>query len=227
MQNTLLYKLENIQKTVETENEKIEILHKLSLELYKGESLALLGASGSGKSTLLHIMGALDSPTSGTILFEGQDLARFSPDKRAEFRNKELGFIFQFHHLLPEFTTLENVAMQALISGMPNKQAMELAKDALQQVGLEHRFNQKVTTLSGGERQRAGIARAILLEPKVLLADEPTGNLDEKSGNKVMDLLLKLNNDKKISLVIVTHNIAFAQLMQKSFEIKSGALHAL
>ncbi len=227
MQNTLLYKLENIQKYVETENEKIEILHDVNLELCKGESLALLGASGSGKSTLLHIMGALDKPTNGKIFFDGQDLTNFSPDKRAEFRNKELGFIFQFHHLLPEFTTLENVAMQALISGMPSKKAMELAKDCLHKVGLEHRFNQKVTTLSGGERQRAGIARAILLEPKVLLADEPTGNLDEKSGNKVMDLLLKLNSDNNISLVIVTHNISFARLMQKSFEIKSGALHAL
>ncbi len=223
----ILYTLNKIQKSVKTEHEEIKILEEVSFEVQKGESLALLGASGSGKSTLLHIMGALDSPTSGSISFCGQDLARLSHDERAEFRNKELGFIFQFHHLLPEFSTLENVAMQALISGMPKNQALELAKEALNQVGLEHRFHQKVTTLSGGERQRAGIARAILLEPKVLLADEPTGNLDEKSGNMVMDLLLKLNNDKKISLVIVTHNISFARLMQKSFEIKSGALHAL
>ncbi len=223
----LLYKIENLSKSVETLSGDLEILHNVSLTVNKGESIALLGASGSGKSTLLHIMGALDSPTKGTLLFENKDLTKFSEKEKAYFRNQELGFVFQFHHLLPEFTTLENVAMQAFIAGMSNKQALELAKENLVRVGLEHRLNHKVTTLSGGERQRAGIARALLLNPKVLLADEPTGNLDEKSGQNIIDLLLKIKDDKNIALVIVTHNNALTSLMEKNFELKSGEIHVL
>ncbi len=222
----ILYSLKDIQKKVDTPSGEIEILRNISFDVHKGESLALLGSSGSGKSTLLHIMGALDTATSGEIFFESKDLTKFTPNEKANFRNKELGFIFQFHHLLPEFSTLENVAMQAFIAGMPNKQALALAKEHLVQVGLEHRLNHKVTTLSGGERQRAGIARALVMQPKVLLADEPTGNLDEETGNKTMEMLLKLNKEQNISLVIVTHNPDFAKLMQKSYELKFGELHA-
>ncbi len=225
--SNLLYSLKDIQKKVDTPSGEIEILKNISFDVEKGESLALLGSSGSGKSTLLHIMGALDAPTSGNLYFEDEDLTAFTPNQKAKFRNKELGFIFQFHHLLPEFSTLENVAMQAFIAGMPNKQALSLAKEHLVKVGLEHRLNHKVTTLSGGERQRAGIARALIMQPKVLLADEPTGNLDEETGNKVMELLLDLNKEQGISLIIVTHNPIFAKLMQKSYELKFGELHAL
>ncbi len=223
----ILYNIENLQKTVKTESEELEILKNVSLKVYEGKSVALLGSSGSGKSTLLHIMGTLDSATSGVLEFRGKDLTSLNNKEKSAFRNKELGFIFQFHHLLPEFSTLENVAMQALISGMPQKQAFELAKDMLVQVGLEHRFNHKATTLSGGERQRAGIARALLLSPKVLLADEPTGNLDENTGTKIVDLLLRLNHDKKICLIMVTHNISLASCMEQRYELKSGELYEL
>ncbi len=223
----ILYNIENLQKTVKTESEDLEILKNVSLKVYEGESVALLGSSGSGKSTLLHIMGTLDSATSGLLEFRGKNLTSLDNKGKAAFRNKELGIIFQFHHLLPEFSTLENVAMQALISEMPQKQAFELAKDMLVQVGLEHRFNHKATTLSGGERQRAGIARALLLNPKVLLADEPTGNLDENTGTKIVDLLLKLNHDKKICLIMVTHNISLASCMEQRYELKSGELYEL
>ncbi len=221
----ILYDIEGLKKIIPTQSEDLVILQNINLTLYEGQSLALLGSSGSGKSTLLHIMGTLDSPTSGKLFFENKDLTQYSDKEKAFFRNKKLGFIFQFHHLLPEFTTLENVAMQALISGMPEKKALELAKEALYQVGLEHRFNHKAPTLSGGERQRAGIARALLLNPKVLLADEPTGNLDAKSGRQIVDLLLKLNCDKKIALIMVTHNTAIAAEMGQSFELKSGELY--
>ncbi len=221
----LLYDIENLTKIIPTQSEELEILKNINLKIYEGESIALLGASGSGKSTLLHIMGTLDTITSGKLYFSGKDLTKYTDKEKAHLRNKELGFIFQFHHLLPEFTTVENVAMQAFISGMPEKQAIELAKDALQKVGLEHRFNHKAPTLSGGERQRAGIARALLLNPKVLLADEPTGNLDEKSGCQIVDLLLKLNYDMKISLIMVTHNNQLAQQLGKRYELKSGELY--
>ncbi len=221
----ILYKIENLSKIIPTHSEELTILKDINLELHEGQSIALLGSSGSGKSTLLHIMGTLDHPTGGNLFFRGKDLLKLSPKEKAFFRNKELGFIFQFHHLLPEFTTLENVAMQALISGMSEKKALELAKEALFQVGLEHRFNHKAPTLSGGERQRAGIARALLLNPKVLLADEPTGNLDEKSGNQIVDLLLKLNYDKKIALIMVTHNTILASKMEHRYELKSGELY--
>lgn len=221
----ILYNIENLKKIVYTQNEEIEILRDVSLTVEVAETIALLGASGSGKSTLLHIMGTLDSPTGGKLYFENQDLTQYTEKQKAHFRNQKLGFVFQFHHLLPEFTTVENVAMQALISGMPYKKAIELAKENLAHVGLEHRFNHKANTLSGGERQRAGIARALLLEPKVLLADEPTGNLDEKSGELIVELLLKLNCDRKIALVIVTHNQVLAGLMNKRLELKSGELY--
>lgn len=221
----LLYDIEQLEKTIVTENETLEILKNVSLKVYAGESLALLGSSGSGKSTLLHIMGALDSPTKGKLYFNGKDLTKLNPKEQAHFRNKELGFVFQFHHLLPEFSTVENVAMQALISGMPYKEAIEKAKNALQQVGLEHRFSQRANTLSGGERQRAGIARALLLNPKILLADEPTGNLDEKSGNQIVDLLLNLNSKIKLSLIMVTHNQQLASQLGRSLELRSGELY--
>ncbi len=221
----LLYNIEKLNKTVQTENEEIEILKNINLKVFSGQSIALTGASGSGKSTLLHIMGTLDSPTQGSLQFLGKDLTKFDEKDKADFRNKELGIIFQFHHLLPEFTTVENVAMQALISGMPYKEAIERAKNILSKVGLEHRFTHKASTLSGGERQRAAIARAILLEPKVLLADEPTGSLDEKSGTHVIDLLLNLNCDNNIALVIVTHNHKIANMMGQSLELRTGELY--
>ncbi len=221
----LLYHIEGLNKTVSTENEEIEILKNINLDIFSGQSIALTGASGSGKSTLLHIMGTLDKPSEGKLFFLNKDLTKFDEKEKADFRNKHLGFIFQFHHLLPEFTTVENVAMQALISNMPYKEAIDRAKELLVKVGLEHRLEHKASTLSGGERQRAAIARAILLQPKVLLADEPTGSLDEKSGAHVIDLLLNLNCDNNIALVIVTHNQKIANMMGQSLELRTGELY--
>lgn len=221
-----LYAVKNASKTVESPAGELTILRDVSFTVRAGEALAIVGSSGSGKSTLLHILGTLDRASGGSILFEGRDISRFSAMDAARFRNRELGFVFQFHHLLPEFTTVENVAMQAIISGMPRREAFERAAEALERVGLSERRNHHVTTLSGGERQRAAIARATLLCPKVLLADEPTGNLDEKTGNRVADVLKKLNRDLGMTLIIVTHNRELADEMDRSLELRSGELYA-
>ena len=181
----LLYRVEHTEKKVESPAGELTILRDVSFSVEPGEALAVVGSSGSGKSTLLHILGTLDHATSGKVFFEGQDLSELDEAQAAHFRNRTLGFVFQFHHLLPEFTTVENVAMQAIIAGMPRAQALKLAEESLERVGLAQRRDHHVTTLSGGERQRAAIARATLLCPKVLLADEPTGNLDEKTGSRV------------------------------------------
>lgn len=219
------YAVQGLQKTVAGPAGALTILRGVDLTVRAGESLAIVGASGSGKSTLLHILGALDRPTAGTVRFEGRDLAGLDATASASFRNHELGFVFQFHHLLPEFTTVENVAMQAIIGGMARNKALKLAEAALERVGLAERRDHSVTTLSGGERQRAAIARATLLEPKVLLADEPTGNLDGHTGEMVVELLLELNRGRGMTLVVVTHNRELAARMGRSLELRSGELY--
>ena len=220
-----LYRVEDLGKTVSGPAGELTILSGLNLTVEAGESVAILGASGSGKSILLHMLGALDSPTRGRVLFEGRSLNGLSCAEAAAFRNRQLGFVFQFHHLLPEFSTVENVAMQAVIGGMERHEALKRAAAALESVGLAERGAHNVTTLSGGERQRAAIARATLLRPKVLLADEPTGNLDEKTGSMVMDLLLELNRAEGMTLVVVTHNRELAARMGRRLELKSGELY--
>lgn len=224
-EHTHLYELEGVGKAYDAPGEQLVILPGLDLVIEAGESVAIVGASGSGKSTLLHLLGALDSPSWGTLRFLGRDVGAMSPEEKAKVRNRELGFVFQFHHLLPEFSTEENVAMQAIISGMPRAKALELAREALDKVGLSGRTGHKVMTLSGGERQRAAIARAILLHPKVLLADEPTGNLDERTGEVVGKLLLDLNRDLGMTLVVVTHNRELADLMGRRLELRAGELY--
>lgn len=219
------YELVSIGKSCEGPAERITILKDINLTIHSGESLAIVGASGSGKSTLLHLLGALDIPTSGTLFFEGKSLPDFNAEAKAHFRNRRLGFVFQFHHLLPEFSTVENVAMQALIAGMPRDKAFQLAALALERVGLADRRDHRVTTLSGGERQRVAIARAILLEPQVLLADEPTGNLDQRTGEKVAELLLELNHSLGMTLIIVTHNRDMAGTLGRCLELRSGELY--
>lgn len=219
------YLARGVAKTVSGPAGALTILRGVDLTVRAGESLAIVGASGSGKSTLLHILGALDRPTAGSVLFEGRDLAGLGSAGAAAFRNRELGFVFQFHHLLPEFTTVENVAMQAVIGGMARERALKLAEAALERVGLAERRDHSVTTLSGGERQRAAIARATLLEPKVLLADEPTGNLDGNTGELVVELLLELNRNRGMTLVVVTHNRELAARMGRSLELRSGELY--
>ncbi len=220
-----IYSLEKVKKVYSGQLEDVEILKAVELEIYSGETLAIVGASGSGKSTLLHILGMLDKQTDGTILLKGQDITKLSDAEKANLRNKELGFVFQFHHLMPEFNTLENVAMQAIVGGVRRKQAIDLAAEALEKVELSHRAYHNVTTLSGGERQRAAIARAILLRPSVLLADEPTGNLDEKTGALIANLLLDLNKKLGMTMVMVTHDHELASKMERSLELRSGELY--
>ena len=224
---TALYEFCNVSRSFQTPNENLEILRDLSFRVENGEALAIVGASGSGKSTLLHLMGALDSPTSGDIFFDGANLAQMSPSERAHFRNSELGFVFQFHHLLPEFSAEENVAMPRLIAGKPLGEVLPKASDLLERVGLSGRMQVKISTLSGGERQRVAIARALLVEPRVVLADEPTGNLDASTGTQIEDLLLELNREMGTTLVIVTHNLQLAARMDRCLELGGGLLTQL
>ena len=222
-----LYKLQKINKTFSQAAESLEILKDIDLTIEQGQSLAILGASGSGKSTLLHILGTLDTPSSGRVFFRDTDITSITPEQKASIRQKQIGFIFQFHHLLPEFSTVENVAMPAIMGGAEKKEAREMGLTALDQVGLSHKADQDVTTLSGGESQRVAIARAIISKPEVLLADEPTGNLDVKKGSEIGDLLLMLNKSLGMTLVVVTHNLDLASSMNLNYELKSGNLYAV
>ncbi len=221
---TAIYEFRDVAKRF-SGPEHLEIFKNISFAVEEGESLAIVGTSGSGKSTLLHLMGALDTPTDGAVLFEGRDLASLTPDETAHFRNTALGFVFQFHHLLPEFSAEENVAMPALISGARLKDVLPEARDMLERVGLAHRMGSKVSTLSGGERQRVAIARAVLRRPRVLLADEPTGNLDESTGAQVGELMARLNADLGMTLVVVTHNQELAASLGRALELRAGTLY--
>ena len=220
-----LYTFSNVGKKFATASEDIEIIKNISLGVEEGEMLAIVGQSGSGKSTLLHLMGALDTPSSGEICFEGRDMALMSADQKAAFRNKTLGFVFQFHHLLPEFSALENVAMPAIIGGASQRSVMPRAREMLDRVGLSARMDSKIATLSGGERQRVAIARAVFMRPRVLLADEPTGNLDEVTGAQVGALMNELNRELGMTLVVVTHNRELAAGMGRTLELKAGTLY--
>jgi lipoprotein-releasing system ATP-binding protein len=206
------------------EGGKIRILKDADLSVAAGESLAVVGASGIGKSTLLHILGTLDRPDSGRILFSGEDVFSFADKELADFRNRSIGFVFQFHHLLPEFDALENTMMPALIGGMSRVSAREEAEAILVRVGLQERLRHRVTKLSGGEQQRVALARALVKRPKLLLADEPTGNLDRQNSDQVHDLLLKLNNERSMTMVVVTHNMELASYMSRRITIADGLL---
>lgn len=222
---TPLYKISHMGKEFSSPNEKVLVFKDITMDIYKGETLSIVGASGSGKSSFLHILGSLANPSWGEISFCGEDLVSMSSDRKAHFRNTAIGFVFQFHHLLPEFSTLENVAMPAFIAGEDKDSAFEKARIALARVGLSKRESFDVTLLSGGERQRAAIARAILQCPAVLLADEPTGNLDTDNGRMVAELMLELNASYEMALVVVTHNTELAACMDRQFELKSGELY--
>lgn len=227
MNSEPLYLLDGVGKEFAGPTERIRVLEKIDLAVEPGETIAVLGASGSGKTTLLHILGTLDDATFGRIAFCGKALDSLGPRQRARLRNEEIGFVFQFHHLLPEFTTLENVAMPGLIAGRGRVESMALAEEALGWVGLGERLHQAVTTLSGGERQRAAIARAIVLKPRVVLADEPTGNLDARTGKRIGDLIVSLNRELGMTFIVVTHNRELAGLMGRRLELRSGELYAL
>jgi len=205
----------------------VEVLKGLNLTIRRGDSLAVVGLSGAGKSTLLNILGALDQPTTGRVLFKGADIFQWNERRRAIFRNRNIGFVFQSHHLLPEFTSLENAMMPALIQRMSPRRAGEKAADLLTALDLGDRLTHKPGELSGGEQQRVAIARALIMDPEILLADEPTGNLDTETGGKIQEILLELNGNRKITLVIVTHNEKLAERMTRSVGIKDGLLYEL
>ncbi len=219
-----LIKASNLCKRFKNGGVAIEILQGVELELPAGQTLSVVGASGIGKSTLLHILGTLDRPDQGQLFFQGEDVFRLDQDQLARFRNKSIGFVFQFHHLLPEFSALENVMMPALIHGLTKAKARGAAAEGLAVVGLQDRLTHRVNALSGGEQQRVALARALVLRPKVLLADEPTGNLDKRNSQQVHELLLDLNRDIGMTLVVVTHNMELASCMNRQVTIVDGKL---
>lgn len=202
----------------------LTVLDGIDLDIQKGEMLAVVGASGVGKSTLLHILGGLDHPTSGKVSYSGTDIFSMDTDRIAHFRNEHVGFVFQFHHLLPEFSALENVMMPALIRGTDRTRAADSARNVLADVGLGDRIQHRPGELSGGEQQRVAVARALLLNPDVVLADEPTGNLDAHTGEAVHELLKKINKERKITFVIVTHNDKLAVRADRILRMSEGRL---
>ncbi len=214
----------NLSKSFTNGGDHIDVLKGLDLDLSVGESVAIVGASGIGKSTLLHIVGTLDRPDSGELLYDGDDVLSFDDLKLAKVRNKSGGFVFQFHHLLPEFSAVENAMMPALIKGTSKHQAMQAAEEILIRVGLKDRLNYRVGKLSGGEQQRVALARALVLKPAILLADEPTGNLDKSNSEHVHSLLMELNQDFSMTLVVVTHNSELASFMSRRVTIVDGRL---
>lgn len=224
MNSECLYHIKNVSKKIVLPNEEIEILKNINLNISKGELIAIVGAAGSGKTTLLHILGGLDSPTEGKIFFKGKDITQMDEKERAIFRNKHIGFVFQFHHLLPEFSVIENVAMPLLIANMPKKNAFEKAKQVLEITGMFTKKEQMVTTLSGGERQLVAISRALVTSPEVILADEPTGNLDYQNSLTIANIFKKLNKDMGITVLMVTHNLELASLMTKTLILKDGKI---
>jgi lipoprotein-releasing system ATP-binding protein len=214
----------DLAKSFQNGGVRIDVLKGVNLDLGIGETVAIVGASGIGKSTLLHILGTLDRPDSGTLEFKGEDVFLYNDFKLAQFRNRTIGFVFQFHHLLPEFSALENAMMPALINGFDKPDASNAAEEILVRVGLKDRLHLRVGKLSGGEQQRVALARALVLKPAVLLADEPTGNLDNINSDQVHQLVLELNRELSMTLVVVTHNMELASYMSRCVTIVNGRL---
>ena len=206
--------------------ETLKVLKGIDTEIYEGEVITIVGPSGAGKSTLLHIIGTLDKPTKGEVIFDGEDVFRMGSNELARFRNTRIGFVFQFHHLLPEFSAIENVCLAAMISGKSMKSVEQKAKDILTEVGLGERLHHKPSELSGGEAQRVAIARALINSPKVILADEPTGNLDTKNSDEVMHLIFDLRKKYNQTFVIVTHNEKFAEMTDRTLKMIDGVIQA-
>ncbi|BCV36007.1 MAG: lipoprotein releasing system, ATP-binding protein [Shewanella sp.] len=224
MQQAALLEAKAVSKTYQEGKLSTKVLEQVDLKVYPGEQLAIVGSSGSGKSTLLHILGTLDKPSAGQVLLEGEDLYKASASRQAQLRNQAMGFIYQFHHLLPEFNALENVAMPGLIAGRPKTEVRAQAKALLERVGLGHRLDHTPAELSGGERQRVAIARALINSPKVVLADEPTGNLDAHSGEAVYELIRELASQLGTAFVVVTHDHQLAARMDRQLQMVDGRL---
>ncbi len=224
MKNKTIISCQNLSKRFKEGKLDVEVLKGVSLTIEAGEKIAIVGSSGSGKSTLLHILGGLDLPSEGTVHILDKNIAELSDNERGLLRNQSLGFIYQFHHLLPEFTALENVAMPLLIGGLSVADASAQASDVLVKVGLGERLDHKPGQLSGGERQRAAIARALVTKPQAVLADEPTGNLDHKTALQIFDLMQELNQELQTAFIIVTHDMQLAEKMDKIYSLVDGKL---
>jgi len=217
-----MLRIENIYKTFENSGQIIQVLKGINLHVLPGESFGIIGPSGAGKSTLLNIMGTLEPPSEGNVFFKGLDVYHMDEMGLNKIRNREIGFVFQLHHLLPEFNAEENTMIPALISGYSKAKSAEMASAILSQVGLEDRLKHRVGELSGGEQQRVAIARALIMGPQLLLADEPTGNLDKATGDEITKLLLSLNKNRGLALIIATHNLELAHKMSKQLHLVDG-----
>ncbi len=221
---TIILELEKVTKNFVQAGQKIEIIKNANFSIKSSEFLSLIGPSGSGKTTLLQICGMLDNPSSGSVIIDGKNMAKANDEKRTKMRKLNIGFIYQFHHLLPEFSALENVALPLLIQGLSKNESYEKARSTLEEVELQDRLDFKPSQLSGGQQQRVAIARAIVAKPKLILADEPTGNLDSELSEKIFDLLKDLTKRYKISCLIVTHNLELAKKTDKILKIKNGII---
>ena len=219
-----LISVRDLTKSFKNGGIRIDVLQGVDSDFHIGETVAIVGPSGIGKSTLLHILGTLDRPDSGALMFQGENVLHYDDMKLAEFRNRTVGFVFQFHHLLPEFSALENSMMPALINGFNKPEASKTAEEILVRVGLQDRLRHRVGKLSGGEQQRVALARALVLKPAILLADEPTGNLDQMNSDQVHQLLMELNQELMMTLVVVTHNMELASYMRRCVTIIEGRL---
>ncbi|WP_072568184.1 lipoprotein-releasing ABC transporter ATP-binding protein LolD [Enterobacter sp. SA187] len=224
--NKILLQCDNLCKRYQEGNVQTDVLHDVSFSVGQGEMMAIVGSSGSGKSTLLHLLGGLDTPTSGDVIFDDQRMSKLSSTAKAELRNRELGFIYQFHHLLPDFTAQENVAMPLLIGKHKPAEIERRAREMLAAVGLEHRAKHRPSELSGGERQRVAIARALVNRPRLVLADEPTGNLDARNADSIFALLGELNQTQGTAFLVVTHDLQLARRMTRQLEMRDGRLTA-
>ena len=222
--NKILLQCDNLCKRYQEGSVQTDVLHNVSFSMTEGELMAIVGSSGSGKSTLLHLLGGLDTPTSGDVIFGDRPMSKLSSTAKAELRNRELGFIYQFHHLLPDFTALENVAMPLLIGKKKPAEIDTRAREMLRAVGLEHRASHRPSELSGGERQRVAIARALVNNPRLVLADEPTGNLDARNADSIFELLGELNRTQGTAFLVVTHDLQLAKRMNRQLEMRDGHL---